>query len=462
MTASRVERVISPPDIAKSEIARAPTIEGTIFRRDKLAFNLTSEWERAREFGAHYRDTFIDNAHFYAGETYIEGRAAIFEYNVRGNRLKYPKSDIDALDSFARPISDKTRPSWLIDRDRRDLQVIDRIINDLPYAKPMETVWIAASPAIPDSQTKHDERSRYGYGKHNFLFVHQLQVDPITGEKKLVCRALRNYLSPGGQKKLIERLSGEQMPDDEDLHGYVAKLSVGEMPRGFRVQDSMHISHIHSMGKTIAGDLGDRYWSIDDKEQEGDIEQKELDMMEQLAHCDWWLEDVYSDIMALGDSPDTNSLRAIELKFKGWEKIAKKIASGESIDPALIGYTPKRFGGSDIRTTLDQNDPRLALILASANMLGGIGTCGVGSGFGNIVPGTVDPGAVASIGIHGVMSMWAGIALGAQGGEYKRETSTHYESYQCPGCKKWLSGEKKDDKKSWRAKCDHCGEKLNC
>lgn len=39
---------------------------------------------------------------------------------------------------------------------------------------------------------------------------------------------------------------------------------------------------------------------------------------------------------------------------------------------------------------------------------------------------------------------------------------THYEDYNCPGCKKTLSGESKTDRQSWRKKCEHCGHALQC
>jgi len=42
------------------------------------------------------------------------------------------------------------------------------------------------------------------------------------------------------------------------------------------------------------------------------------------------------------------------------------------------------------------------------------------------------------------------------------ESSTHYESYECPGCGGTLSGESKSDKSSWRKECENCGHKLGC
>ena len=43
-----------------------------------------------------------------------------------------------------------------------------------------------------------------------------------------------------------------------------------------------------------------------------------------------------------------------------------------------------------------------------------------------------------------------------------KDSSTHYDDYECPHCHKRLSGESKTNKSSWRASCDHCGGTLNC
>lgn len=40
--------------------------------------------------------------------------------------------------------------------------------------------------------------------------------------------------------------------------------------------------------------------------------------------------------------------------------------------------------------------------------------------------------------------------------------SSFFSDYECPHCKKTLSGESKSDKKSWRKKCDHCEGALGC
>lgn len=42
------------------------------------------------------------------------------------------------------------------------------------------------------------------------------------------------------------------------------------------------------------------------------------------------------------------------------------------------------------------------------------------------------------------------------------DESEHYDDYNCPHCNKTLSGERKDDRSSWRRACDHCGGKLGC
>ncbi|MFO0703425.1 MAG: hypothetical protein U0525_01745 [Patescibacteria group bacterium] len=462
LTKERVSRLGPLESTINLDLVPPKIIEGSVFTNNSLAFNLSSEWDRAKEQGDAYAPTFIDNAHFYAGETYIRGRAAVFDYNIVNGRLKYPKSDIDAIESFAKPMVDRSRPAWLRERDRKDLQVIEKITEDLPNAKAMESVWIAASPAIPDSDVPYDERREWGYGRHNFLFLHQVQVDSKTGQKKLVCRALRNYLSVESQRKLIESLSGRPIPNDIDLHGYVAKLSSSQMTRQFAIQDSMHIAHIHSAGERIAKTSGDKYWLNEEGDLSGDAEMNEARIIQELSKLDWWLEDVYGDISNLGNNPKPQDFQVIELKFKGWEAAVRKIAEGEKLDSSLTARPKLDKYKNIFKTTLDYNDPRLPLMIASRTMQGGIGTCGVGSGFGNIVPGQVRGDEIAMFGIHPIMSAWSGIAHGIPSGEYKKETPTHYESYKCPGCQKWLSGESKSDKKSWRTGCEHCGHKLNC
>lgn len=440
-----------------------PIIEGTVFGGENtLAFNLTSEWDRAKELGDGYRKTFLDNAHFYAGETYLKGRSAIFEYKVSDEgKLYYPNSNIGAVASFQKPMSDTSRPAWLRKRDASDLSVVVQIESSIKSADIGDT-WVAASPAISDKDVPQDTKKEWGYGRHSFLFLHQLQTDPATGQRKLVCRALRHYLSEDVQKQLISELGGRQIPDEAELHGYVAKLAKTMTPRNFKVQDSMHIANIHSLGSEVGKKHGQTYWG---QESEGasDIEKLDNERMAQIAKLDWWLEDVYQDILDLGESPKLSRLKAIESKFRGWENAVKTISDGKTIDAKLfVSHLQNGRKGGLWKESVDNFDPRVAYIQAAITMQSGLGTCGVGSGFGVQMPGTLSAGEVSMFGIHPVMSVWSGVAIDIRGGQYVGETSTHYESYQCPGCKNWLSGEKKDDKNSWRTKCDHCGNKLNC
>lgn len=442
------------------------TIEGNVFGGENtLAFNLASEWDRAKESGDGYKKTFIDNAHFYAGETYLKGRAAMFEYRVaESGELFYPNSDIGAVDSFRKPSSDLSRPAWLRKRDENDLAVVMQIENNIKKAQIGDT-WIAASPAISEREVPQDTKQEWGYGRHSFMFLHQLQIDPSTGQRRLVCRALRHYLSEEAQRKLVSLLGGHIIPNDAELHGYVAKLSQDVAPRNFKVQDSLHVAHIHSVGNKIAEEQGESYWGAEhaDLSGVGDLEKQETGRMLELSKLDWWLEDIYQDIMDLGQTPKLSRLKAIESKFRGWEGAAKAISEGKEIEAKLFAKRPKDQRTGDLwKESLDHLDPRVAYIQAALTMQGGIGTCGVGSGFGVQVPGAVSQTEVSMFGIHPVMSAWAGVATNIRGGEFRKETSTHYESYQCPGCKNWLSGEKKNDKSSWRTKCDHCGNKLNC
>lgn len=419
-----------------------------------LAFNLQSELDRAREFGPAYEQTFIDNSHFYGLETYVKGRAQIFDYTVRqtdqGNRLYFPKSEIDALDSFAKPISDTSRPAWLRERDRRDRLIVESISEQLDSA-PVGTTWAAISPAIPDCEVPAAQRKEYGYGHHSFLFLHQLQKDEKTGGQRLVCRAIRNYLPLEQQKEYLKTLTGQDIPLNE-VHGAVGQL-ISDNPQ-FNIFDNKDIAHIQTAGSRIGDEVGVAFLGGEMPEALDAAEQRERDIVAQMKTIDWWLADVYQDLQLLPKNPTLLQLQSIQSKFRGWEKAVQVIAEGNSLDIKLMNHQVGRASlrPSELLTTINMNDPRLQLIQLSMSMRGGMGTCGMGSGFG-IVEG--------SSGIFGEMVSNFGLHAGAT---FMGETSSRYESYKCPhgGCGKTIPGELKGKPDSWRKECPHCRKPIGC
>lgn len=422
-------------------------------RTNTLAFNLQSELDRARELGSSYEPTFIDNCHFYGLETYVKGRAQMFDYAVqqteRGMRLFFPKTKIDALDSFAKPISDTSRPMWLRERDLRDRLIVESISAQLDTA-PFGTTWAAISPAIPDSEVSAAERKEYGYGHHSFLFLHQLQKDDKTGEKKLVCRAIRNYLPLEQQREYLQKLTGQDVPQ-EQIHGSVAQLKSNHT---FNIFDNKDIAGIQSIGSQIGDNAGVAFLGGDTPEASDVVERRERDIIAQMKTIDWWLRDVYQDLRLLGNNPTQSQLQSIQSKFRGWEKAVQNIAEGGSLDVRLMNHQVVRsgLGRNELLTTIPMDDPRCHLIQLSMSMRGGIGTCGIGSGFGVVGE---------SSGIFGETVRSFGLHAGAT---FMTETATRYESYTCPhrGCGKVIQGELKNRPDTWRKECPHCRRPIGC
>ncbi len=419
-----------------------------------LAFNLQSELNRAREFGQAYEQTFIDNSHFYGLETYVKGRAQIFDYAIRqtgqGSRLYFPKSNIDALDSFAKPIHNTSRPAWLRERDRRDRRIIEGISTQLDSA-PVGTTWAAISPAIPDSEVPAAQRKEYGYGHHSFLFLHQLQKDEKTGGQRLVCRAIRNYLPLEQQKEYLKLLTGLDIPLKE-VHGAVGQL-ISDNPQ-FNIFDNKDISRIQVAGSRIGDEVGVAFLGGETPEALDAAELRECDIIANMKTVDWWLADVYQDLQLLPKNPTLQQLQSIQSKFRGWEKAVQDIAEGKSLDIRLMNHQVRRGGlrQGELLTTINMNDPRLQLIQLSMSMRGGMGTCGMGSGFGIVGESSGIFGeSVRSFGLHA-------------GATFMGETAARYESYKCPhsGCGKTIPGELKGKPDSWRKECPHCRKPIGC
>jgi hypothetical protein len=419
-----------------------------------LAFNLQSELDRAREHGPAYEATFIDNSHFYGLETYVKGRAQLFDYSVQqsdqGKRLFFPKSNIDALDSFAKPITDTSRPAWLRERDYRDRLIIEGITQELDTA-PIGTTWAAVSPAIPDTVVSEAQRKVYGYGHHSFLFLHQLQKDEKTGGQKLVCRAIRNYLPLEQQKEYLKELTGQDIPLNQ-VHGAVGQL-ISDNPQ-FNIFNNKDISRIQATGSQIGDRVGVAFLGGETPEALDAAEQRERDIIAQMKTIDWWLTDVYQDLLLLPPSPTLQQLQSIQSKFRGWEGAVQAIAEGKGLDTRLMNHRVRRngLGAGELLTTIDARDPRLQLIQLSMSMRGGMGTCGMGSGFGIVGE---------SSGIFGEMVSGFGLHAGAT---FMGETAARYESYKCPhsGCGKLIPGELKGQPDKWRTECPHCHNPIGC
>jgi hypothetical protein len=435
--------------------------EGAIYAGQEqvnLAFDLRSEWQRAQELGGDYRRTFVDNAHFYAGETYIGHKAVLFEYDVdTDGRLKFPGSHIDALESFKNPLRDPNRPGWLKNRDAKDLAIVSKICADIKKGD-TDGVWVASSPAISDNEISPSEKEKYGYGRHNFLLVHQLQRDSTTGAQKLLCRALRNNMSSKSQRRFMSFLTGRNMSEDFELHGHVDKIARHNITTDFLVQNSIHIAYLHSMGQEVAKSAGEHYWSSTEQQ---DYEQDEEKIMQDISKFDWWLEDIYNDICRLGMNPKQAHLTAIENKFRGWEKAVQLISRGEKFDD--LSHSPEYLVDPISAQThsLRLVDPRVWFIQNALTWVGGVGTCGQGSGFGMMMPNMslVDGVAQIQFGLYTFLHTTPHIYTRETA---RTETTTHYESYTCPhaGCGKLLSGEPKKGK--WRDVCDHCGKNIKC
>ena len=327
-----------------------------------FAFDLSREYALAQEFGSGYKKLFIENAHYYAKESF--GKVPVSEYEHKimtlsdgRSRLVLGPDNTSARKSYLDPALDTSKPEWYRKRSMGDVRWVDSMEEKLQDAVEGDT-FIDLSPTEYDVSV--EERKKWGYGYHSFARVHKVVVE--GGQKKLVSRAVRNYLDAPEQEELFKNLTGKEARVDQ-LLGRVEKVNPAT--------SQAYIKAISEKLYDITP--GDRK-IIPPQEIVGQIKSEE-EMDDALLKIDVWLMAIY-EMMEWGEDP-----QVVLEKFRGWENAVKDYIDGKDIlekfeDITIDEMRIAIYGGNALVTDL-----------VGREYEAGMNGCGLGSGL-NEVPRT--------------------------------------------------------------------------
>ena len=276
-----------------------------------FAFDLGSEFQLTQKFGYTYKKHFIENAHYYAKESY--GRVPVSEYEHKimegedgGVILALGPDNQSARDCYLTPARDESKPDWYKKRSMGDVRWVDSMQEGLVGAKEGDT-FVDLSPT--EFNVTVEERKAWGYGYHSFARIHRVVVE--DGQKKLVSRAVRNYLDGPEQEELFEKLAGERISVDKML-GAVAKVDNGTSQ-----------GHIKALSEALYRDTPENRKIYPPEEYLENVK-NEHEMDVELQKIDAWLTVVF-EMMQNGELP-----AKIVSYFRGWENAVKDYVEGKN------------------------------------------------------------------------------------------------------------------------------------
>jgi len=322
-----------------------------------FAFDLGREFELTQKFGNAYKRHFMENAHYYAKESY--GRVPVSEYEHKimekedgSVTLTLGPDNQLAWDCYLAPAQDPSKPDWYKKRSMGDVRWVDAIQKALSGAKEGDT-FIDLSPT--EFNVTVEERKAWGYGYHSFARIHKIVVE--NGQKKLVSRAIRNYLDAPEQEELFEKLAGERVAVSEML-GVVAKVD-GGISQGY----------IKALSEELYQRTPEERKIIPPEEYVKNVK-SEQEMERELQKIDTWLTVVF-EMMQRGESPVK-----IVNQFRGWENAVRDYVEGKE---NLKQFENITLDG--MREAVVSGNPLLTKFVNREYTPGANG-CGLGSGFG--------------------------------------------------------------------------------
>lgn len=332
-------------------------IQETPQKSAPFAFDLGREFELTQKFGNSYKKHFLENAHYYAKESYGRVPVSEYEHKILENEdgsicLALGPDNQSARECYLTPAQDTSRPEWYRRRSMGDVRWVDAIEKALVDSSEGDT-FIDLSPTEFNVTVK--ERKAWGYGYHSFARIHKIVVE--NGQKKLVSRAVRNYLDAPEQEELFEKLAGERV-DVDSMLGVVAKVDNGTSQ-----------GYIKSLSEELYKKTPDGRKIIPPEEYIKNIK-SEQEMDCELQKVDAWLTVVF-EMMQRGESP-----AKIVSQFRGWENAVKDYVEGkcdlkqfENI--TLDGMREAVVSGNSLVTSF-----------VNRQYSPGANGCGLGSGFG--------------------------------------------------------------------------------
>ncbi|MDO8269975.1 MAG: hypothetical protein Q7T54_04885 [Candidatus Levybacteria bacterium] len=321
-----------------------------------FAFDLGRENQLAQEYGKNYQQYFLENAHYYAKESYGRVPISEYEHKIMAGKDGKPElvlgpENISARDSYLVPVLDKTKPEWYQRRSMGDVVWVENMEKMLENAEDGDT-YVDFSPT--EYNVDVEERKKWGYGYHSFVRLHKVVTE--DGQKKLVSRAIRNYLDAPEQTALFEQLTGEVL-DASQMLGRVE-----------RVNPNYSQAYVKALASRLYDSTPIERKIIPPSEYLQNIKSEE-EMNIALKKIDAWLEVVY-EMMERGE--DTHDILK---KFRGWENALRDYVNEKS---SLEKFS--KMSRQDMKVALYQESDQVKDLLERAYEPGTNG-CGAGSGF---------------------------------------------------------------------------------
>lgn len=369
--------------------------KATNLPKKALAFDLGHERQIIEKYIAagqnpdKYWDFFEKQVYFFANEAYGKVERICYETDiVQGqlgeDRLFIGPMGVSARQSYIQPLARAIGTNWEQDRAAREFSGIvqlEQLMNSFPDG----TVFFDISPA--PFEVLESEKADTMYGDHSFLRINQVvtKVDEKGApQRKLISRAIRNYLTLDRQTELFQILSGKRCAPSE-LLGTFAILQ----PK-FDITDVQNDANCIAL-KTLIQQLIDKTPHDQRLNPQNDPFFATAQTMEQyFAELKPMLQDIFADLRKgpkMGESSMDWEIR-VASAFQTYEKMIQARIKGE--------WRPNNHHNvENERETVDstvaaarrahtQTMRAAAVYYAQIPYTPPTSSCGMGSGFGGM------------------------------------------------------------------------------
>jgi hypothetical protein len=281
------------------------------------------------------------------------------------------------------------------------------------------------------SPTEYDvsiwDRKKWGYGYHSFVRLHKVVVE--NGEKKLVSRAIRNYLDAPEQSEFFESLTGDRVKTNEML-GRVAKID-----------PAITQAAIKTMAEAFYNSTPFDRKIIPPSNMTQNIK-NEREMDEGLGKIDSWLEVIFELMQQGADKGE------VLKKFRGWENAVKDFVDAKN---NLEEFKNMSIG--EMKMALFEENSQVSGLLERLYETGSNG-CGNGSGFSEIERNMVTMTYESMTNLTNGKKVEDDPGLCKCGGDRAH--------FHCPGIKEGKDCKNKIIVGKGILKCPKCGEGKKC
>ena len=317
-----------------------------------LAFDMRHEWEKTERYGEPYRESFLDNAHYYGLETFARKPIVEYYHEIENDgSLHFSEGGmrVSAADRILLPYFNRSMPDWYRQRARTEYGAIRSLENKIRTALPGDR-FVEFSPAPFDVPAS--ELAGTAFGTHSFARTYEVVKDEATGRRRLLGKAHLNYLTQEAQAQLFTELTGQNI-DLNNLLGAVGKLD-----------STMDITTIERIIETIP-----EAHKVPVPENSPEAKRRK-DIEAYMYRLDPWLESTF--LLMLDGAP----ARDIVNRFQDWEKALQAyVKDGTDYSQIFSGHDVARMLDDDVYMTAQMRALRAREYKAWENC------CGGGSGF---------------------------------------------------------------------------------